>query len=754
MSYNTAYTSHFNSLAGVSWRLEIGITDFSGQPMDVGLDAEQPIVIEWQETELSDAVCPSLCTVKVVNDKDRQMLTLMHRRDALCSVYRNNSLYWRGLLDDSVYEEPYSYKDGYITELTFSDFGILNGKKFDLFGILSLSDIVNDCLGSCRLDGLAFEQTGSLKHTDGTPVLLSNLYINTAAFKDMTKRDVLEGILQALSLRIQQKSGSIFVYDIEQFAEDCPASNVTWKGTDAMLKGSVVFGSFEITFDRKTEPVIADGSIDPETSRFWMKQNAYLAPYPASSDEEGFYVDFIRFPWSMFPIIDECNIFINGRAKFARTRGVLTKTHEAFIAHRIRCIEVATNTYRDLISQSTPTYLNDIGNLFAIVSDYIPSVSNSDDFELCVNLDLLVSPLSNPFEEPYPGEENAVKWEKWKNKMKRLYVPVKIEAIDENNIVLAHYVNTSHQNVIAPSDYGTWKPGPAEWGDSLLAYYNDGLKESPFIGWVTNRKTTSAEQNSPNNIYRNKKNGEYIRMPDNCCRIRLTVGDGIVVSYKEHNNQQPSVNWEYGGLCWQLYRNPKITVVKSGVADDEINTENDNEKLELDNNTNRYTETTIIGSGGDSASPAAHGVLIDGNGIVIDKFEKNGSIETLLKHRLNSLVDRLGRIHPKLSGTAEINDSFCLLSDSSTQGVFLPVAALQNLAEDTEDITMTRVSEGTTRYSAQWSMPVCALEEERYTYEWSGPVCVRLPDHYSYAWSGPVCARRQVTIGPTWETLE
>ncbi|MDO5316959.1 MAG: hypothetical protein Q4F82_12790, partial [bacterium] len=148
MSYQPAYTTHFRSLDNTLWDIVIYINDYEGRPLEIKLEGDEPCVIEWQETGKLDVVQSSTCTLRVSNEKDRQMVQLMDHPDTAIMVSRNGKWYWFGHLDDAVYEEPYSFTQGYVTELTFSDFGILNRIQFTLKGKQSVEAIVRDCLDS------------------------------------------------------------------------------------------------------------------------------------------------------------------------------------------------------------------------------------------------------------------------------------------------------------------------------------------------------------------------------------------------------------------------------------------------------------------------------------------------------------------------------------------------------------------------------------------------------------------------------
>ena len=254
MSYNIAYTSQFGDPLGLLWRVEI-LRDYNGASMEISLDADDPVVIEWQETKLQDAVCPSQCTLKVVNDTDRQMVPLANDEYALCRIYRDGKLYWTGVLDQGVYDEPYSYNDSYVTELTFSDFGVLNRFDFAPSGssgnqndIVSLFDIVSSALQLIGIDVKDMNQHVSMmihKELSGSFAYLQHLYINAKRFDGMTYREVLERILQPLSYRLIQKNGKVWVYDTEWLFYKATVTPVMWKGDDARLTFGEVYGKFE-----------------------------------------------------------------------------------------------------------------------------------------------------------------------------------------------------------------------------------------------------------------------------------------------------------------------------------------------------------------------------------------------------------------------------------------------------------------------------------------------------------------------------
>jgi hypothetical protein len=95
-------------------------------PQEVMLAAD-PVVIEWGEVTKLDPVMGSGATLKLISMSDRQFVDLYTVEIGAIRmiVYRNDQLYWSGTIDTELYEEPYSQKDRYVTEVTFSDLGAL-----------------------------------------------------------------------------------------------------------------------------------------------------------------------------------------------------------------------------------------------------------------------------------------------------------------------------------------------------------------------------------------------------------------------------------------------------------------------------------------------------------------------------------------------------------------------------------------------------------------------------------------------------
>lgn len=136
------YRGYFADLAGGKWQVDILAAGGSAAP--IRLAYENPLVIEWRGDELFDPIVRSRATLRVLSDTDRRFIDLYSSggRDVFLAVYRNKKLYWIGSIEPEQYEEPYSYKENYITELTFNDLAVLERTKFRLRGRMSVADLV------------------------------------------------------------------------------------------------------------------------------------------------------------------------------------------------------------------------------------------------------------------------------------------------------------------------------------------------------------------------------------------------------------------------------------------------------------------------------------------------------------------------------------------------------------------------------------------------------------------------------------
>ena len=750
--YNLAYNNRFSSLDGHDYLIRIYVNGYEGDVVEISLEGDEPCVIEWDETGIQDVVQASTCTLRVSNESDRQMVQLMATRDAYVEIWMDNYNvpYWHGYLDDSIYEEPYSFVDGYVTELTFADFGILSRTPFTLTGRQCVADIVDDCLQTMGFSWNDVQQCISLKHYKVlTTVDLRDLYINVDRFsadgdgwgEHTSKREVLEEVLRPLGLRIIQRGGVIFIYDIEWMRDhNLLHEPVHWKGTDAYLHGSETYGWYEEAFEPDAEETLAEDSIkeDLENQPVPTRYRADYYDEPSDDWDVGFYI------W----LEGVTGTGEHYGAKRFKTRPFLTSGTDTGHAWRVYCqhtpgqhVQIPPRVLSNPFVYwpvSDPQGIGPVAeSIFDIKTAYIPYVPDAAQFQLRVNLDLLLSPKQNPCEETarwnlvsdYGGFSPSQYKTYWTDDLVRVYVPVKLELLDENDDVVMHYTNmyalnnSSYHRIPCKIGNGEWKSGAADFGEMMLAYYNDGHETTALEGWATNRQTMPNTQLHQPSLYAKRDQGEYVPMPPQAGRLVLTVSNCVYRAGGIQTDVQKRIRWH-------LLKDAKITLVKANTVDDGIPTDTVYARETIDQHGDTTSETLQAGTWQTGVAPSARGLYFNNRGIVYEYFQKDGFpfATSLAKLRLYAYEAMTLSVCPVLSGTAELNKGFVAYTDASTPGVYLILAQRQDLHLGTEEITMRLIgATGRSVYETRWSCPVCVQEDAtpRYSYAWGCPVCAQ-----------------------------
>ena len=213
------YRGEFLSRAGVVWRVEI-LQESDQTFASVGtleFDANDALVIDWNNADKENVICGSTATLQILSPGDRtyEDLYTIAPGQIRMDVYRNGSLYWSGALDPEFYEEPYERYNNYTVVLTFSDFGILDRLKYDLSGMRTLREIVDNCIRRSTIKTSLDETLISTGLTpDGGKMSLSDLKVRSDNFYDedgeaLTLKEVIEGILQPLALRMVDRKSVV-----------------------------------------------------------------------------------------------------------------------------------------------------------------------------------------------------------------------------------------------------------------------------------------------------------------------------------------------------------------------------------------------------------------------------------------------------------------------------------------------------------------------------------------------------------------
>lgn len=321
MAKAVKYRGQFRSRKNILYRVDILVEGFSGaQPYTMTLSDNNPVTINWASAKKEQPVVGSELSLTVISTTDRQYLDLYTKTPGAVAieVYRYadsvnangtvnpspqaRQIFWKGTMDTEFYSEPYNMTYNYPVSFTFTDFGILDRMPFDVQGIqptpdiISFYDIIEAVLRKTGMyDGTNYNVPSvissyvALKLNDETLTPQKGLYISTQNFYDedgepMTMREALNAFLQPLGLKITQRNGRIYIFDIDGL---CNASRlpITWADSNQKLSADNVYNNIDVTFSTyadaeimKPAEVTNEGT-NPETYYDVFSRSGYAGGY-------------------------------------------------------------------------------------------------------------------------------------------------------------------------------------------------------------------------------------------------------------------------------------------------------------------------------------------------------------------------------------------------------------------------------------------------------------------------------------------
>lgn len=530
MAKQLKYMGEFLSRASVAWRVEI--LEEAERPFDrVGnltFEADEPLTIEWGDTPKSQSVCSSSATLRIESPADRtftDLYTIAPGRVRL-DVYRAGQLYWSGTLDPEFYEEPYERARNYPVSLTFSDFGILDRLKYELTGLQSLLDILTDALerSGIRYNGVDYQSYCSTAFNDPdglTPATIDRLSLRSDNFIDedgepMTLRDVIEGMLLPLGLRMIQRCGVIYVYDLNGLFLNAAAKEIYWTGDSQTLSVDSVYNNVKITFSPYAEemplsteieytgPYSAD-KVNPHTFIDYEKEGinffSFSTDYSQENKPQGIYGDWDNIHFTLFLSRDEGTglAYLNPQARYAHILPMVNGPSETdCIAWRVvaghASLKYEPETCHSLLNDVTP-FTGDV--LMKSPKAFIPTLSPGarSKFYLRLTLPMLLDMRYNPFTSADNNNESGYT-DDLKANSAWIFIPVGINLYAPDGTIY-HYENRKRTISATQGSLsyamrgGEWVEGAAVFGRCWLEYYDpsDKIKGSTAATqWAENRQ--------------------------------------------------------------------------------------------------------------------------------------------------------------------------------------------------------------------------------------------------------------------------
>ncbi len=714
------YSDSFVSRTGITWRVEIW--QEAEEPFTVsGFDceADQSLLIEWHNTAKEDPMCGSTATLRLESPGDRTYIDLytINPGDIRLDVYRDNQLFWSGLLDPEFYEEPYERAANYPVSLTFSDFGILDRLKYNLDGIKSIGDVLADAVDRAGLNIAGVDTTLISTSIDEaeTPFTLDDIAVDSANWFDedgeaSTLKEVLEAMLQPLGLRMIQRAGKVWVYDLNGLHDGAARKQIEWSGDSSTLSVDKVLNNVIITFSPYGDSTLADNEMEVDAVTPGVFDWKTINVFNQQSELAGF-----RIGWADTA---DCNLTLYNGARFFRIAPIWTKEESAGVLWGFR-------SHPDNDWSTWQTYFNApeslwpfVTNMTVIVPDKsaintrpifgftTPMINITDsgfDFSgtenrnLLLSLEMLVDLRYNPFEE---ANENNCKddVDSAKEEISVMWIPVRILLHNAAGEITHHYVNTTwfytqgHENYVEGSGY--WEQGPGVWGDALLSFYSDDLKNELAIeGWKKNRRFIGrGKKDLPNVLnWRRTPDGEYLPMPPQSGYIEVQIGSGFYThSYKGGQSLWSGV---LNKIKWIAYKNPSIQYT------DAMGEKVESEDIEYSGYINKAAKeplelSTMCGSYR-SGMISAKGVYLSTlSGKPVESFKRAGRSGVAEKLFIGTLYSQYANRHTTLSGEVEIDPTGLNAYTEVNQDdrVFIMSGESMDVLTDTTEATFIELS--------------------------------------------------------------
>lgn len=733
------YTGEFVSRAGVIWKVDIlqeadapfekiGVLDFP---------ADAPLVLEWSREEKENVMCGSVATLKIISPGDRtyEDLYTIEVGHILLEVYRDGRKYWSGSIDPEFYEEPYETAMGYEVTLTFSDFGILDRIKYDLTGIQTLQDIVRYAIARAGLDCEIDNSHVTTCFDNGATIRGGALSIRSENFIDedgeaSTLYEVLEGILQPLAIRMIQREGKVYLYDLNGLYTVGQQKKITWDGDSQTMGTDKVANNVVVSFSPYSGSEVLTGEI-LYNGKYDVEHTNLTSDYPAQSDAAygeyySYYPDYDPahrqgFNWD-YKLID-FTIFLSSAGeglksigpgcKYFHIQPVTGGAGEAEgVAYAFRTgghggINTGWPRWK-LHSQGVQK--PDGGVVMTTNRFFLPKLDDASTARYRVRLvqeillDARYNPLSGSSSFNDDGNDGTVKV-----CSAFVFLPAKVTLYDADGKALYHYKNKTVAQSAAKGYLGyctgEWVAGADPGGDCWLEYYNpDDLREDAGIrGWKGNRQCIGRPDGKGGRIgteiydsFKKMDDGEYIPYPPVSGWLEVEIGAGFYgYDYGQKVDDcefaSPNSQWDkkgiYGLLRWCLYKAPKVDVVNNNLIFDSAELEDVEYSGYINKSAKEEISIDTICGTASRVCPTAKGIYHrTATGQQIQALQRAGVTDHPEKLLIGTLYSQYAGRKTTLSGEAIIDTGLHYYTeDNQGEKRFMLMSDTQDVITDCTD---------------------------------------------------------------------
>lgn len=751
----------FLSRAGVTWRAEI-LQEAAAPFEKIGnltFEATEALVIEYPTTAKEDVICGSSATIQIESPGDRtyEDLYTIEVGAIRLDVYRNGVLYWSGTLDPEFYEEPYEKAAHYVVSLTFSDFGVLDRLKYTLAGMYTIREVINHCLTQTAINyGSVDESLISTSVSGGVAMTLADLKVRSDNFYDedgeaKSLKEVIEGILQPLGLRMIQRNGRVYVYDLNGLYTKGGEAEAIWNGDGSTMGVDVVYNNAKITWSTYAQ----SGNLSPEDC--WTEEtdpnltninNIYPKTYKNSeylsyhySTELRDWIDATDSGFTIWLSKQGMNAEIGEKFKqyvnFFKIVPQYDGSESEGLALFVRTFqgykEGSSSNWHAQLKRSAvgfnPAYLagtlkDSDAAIFKSAPVWIPPVDRGSDLLVRVCLNLLMDPRFNPFEQATKIMDSVDEndWQKkWKARGNYLYVPVTVKFQPDgsdtvycwdNRAVVSRDKGQPVRTLAAT--LGQWvrfdtskEDQPDVWG--YLCYYDpEDRKENSGVaqGWAMNRPAINPHTEQITMILSKAETGQYIPYPDYGTGGKLWVelrGKGWMISDGNCNLSETEIidtykiwsgDWSSPKIDWILCQLPTIEIINNEQFEQTINTDDVEYSAELNASAKEAIELdTICGSSAEGV-PTARGAYFNAStGEQIKQLTRAGRTAQIEELLIGTLYSQYAERRTQLSGEIELHPGglVCFTEQNQEGKKFILTGETQDVIMDTTEATITEL---------------------------------------------------------------
>ena len=759
---NLRYRGQFLAIDGTVWRVDILQEGYQGTVSELEFEADETLVIDWKETSKEEVICSSEATLRIESPGDRtyEDLYTIAPGEIRMDVFRKArgasewQLYWSGLLDPEFYEEPYEWAMNYPVALTFSDFGILDRLKFEgLTGKTTVWTILGEALNRTHLNytmdyvpgsipgptaiptfsSLRFEDSQSTAPLDEISVVADNFYDEDG--DPCTLKDAIAGVLQPLGLKLIQRAGKIWVFDLNGLHAEASPRAIRWDGNSQTMGADKVYNNIKVTWS----PYVKDGNLGEEecfvtdTDRSLTCLNDVFGQATLTGKYWSYHCSTNLSDWTdptdsgftLWTSTEGKNATLeNGDLRFFKIVSQQDGEDCQGVAIRWPGVNATSlGEYQQALYGPGWGY----GGMHSSVGDVLWKtraidmlpVMASNSLRLHITLEMLMDCRFNPFEEAnnYDAAEQKTWNEQWATRGNFVYVPVTIKFQPEGSDTIYCWdnqgaVRRSIENfpVTVPStSMGSWSrcnddddANPSIRG--YLAWYdaNDRAEQTGVLGWKSNRPTINPHTGRLSTALSSLGDGQWLPMPPEADKggklwIEVRSGGWMIADGNAslEPNDSPDTHrlWKDYKTSWCLMKLPQVEVRKAQTYDNELDTDDVEYKAVINEHAREDLELQTICGTAEGGVAMARGAYWRGT-TQIEQMTRAGRTATVEQLLIGTLYSQFATRHTTLEGEAAIDPGGLTTYTEQNQGAkrFMLLSERQDVRMGTADCLYCELS--------------------------------------------------------------